>query len=259
MPVYLLLINRSFELENLCGEFAYNTTEDELREEFEVSGDVTSVSMVTDRETGSREDLLSSRCLRLCRAGAIAARNGRMLKERAIVVNEAKPRTDNNRSGGGYGNREPVEPAEVTAVMVRRWPAEPLLTIIRIGKNPPEHVVSRINMDVLMHFDNLDLNPSILKGVRELGFNELTPIQEQAIPPILNGRDVIGLAQTEPARQQPSCCPLYTSLSIYRGGRLTPPLFAHPRAERTDPRCNYEAGKIFRHSEYRPLRRNEYR
>ncbi len=47
-----------------------------------------------------------------------------------------------------------------------------------------------------MHFENLDLHPSILRGVRELGFNELTPIQEQAIPPILNGRDVIGLAQT---------------------------------------------------------------
>lgn len=47
-----------------------------------------------------------------------------------------------------------------------------------------------------MHFDNLDLHPDIMKGVHDLGFNELTPIQQQAIPPILNGKDVIGLAQT---------------------------------------------------------------
>ncbi|NLE09130.1 MAG: DEAD/DEAH box helicase [Dehalococcoidales bacterium] len=47
-----------------------------------------------------------------------------------------------------------------------------------------------------MHFEKLNLNPSIMKGVHELGFVELTPIQEQSIPPILNGKDVIGLAQT---------------------------------------------------------------
>lgn len=47
-----------------------------------------------------------------------------------------------------------------------------------------------------MHFDNLDLHPDIMKGVHDLGFNELTPIQQQAIPSILDGKDVIGLAQT---------------------------------------------------------------
>ena len=47
-----------------------------------------------------------------------------------------------------------------------------------------------------MHFENLNLHPSILKGVHELGYTELTPIQNKAIPPLLNGKDVIGLAQT---------------------------------------------------------------
>lgn len=88
------------------GNLSYNTTEDELREEFEVYGDVTSVSMVTDRETGRpRGFAFVEMSSDVAGQEAIAAMNGRMLKERAIVVNEAKPRTDNNRSGGGYGNR----------------------------------------------------------------------------------------------------------------------------------------------------------
>ncbi len=47
-----------------------------------------------------------------------------------------------------------------------------------------------------MNFENLNLHPSIMAGVHELGYTELTPIQKEAIPPILQGRDVIGLAQT---------------------------------------------------------------
>ena len=47
-----------------------------------------------------------------------------------------------------------------------------------------------------MNFENLNLHPGIMTGVRELGYTELTPIQMEAIPPILRGRDVIGLAQT---------------------------------------------------------------
>jgi ATP-dependent RNA helicase RhlE len=47
-----------------------------------------------------------------------------------------------------------------------------------------------------MNFENLNLHPSIMAGVHELGFTELTPIQTESIPPILQGRDVIGLAQT---------------------------------------------------------------
>ncbi len=47
-----------------------------------------------------------------------------------------------------------------------------------------------------MSFDTFNLDPSIMSGVRALGFETPTPIQEQAIPPIMQGRDVIGLAQT---------------------------------------------------------------
>lgn len=47
-----------------------------------------------------------------------------------------------------------------------------------------------------MNFDTFNFHPSIMAGVRVLGYSIPTPIQLQAIPPIMQGRDVIGLAQT---------------------------------------------------------------
>lgn len=45
-------------------------------------------------------------------------------------------------------------------------------------------------------FDELNLQPQILKGIREMGFEETTPIQSKAIPMVMEGLDVIGQAQT---------------------------------------------------------------
>ncbi|RIL07989.1 MAG: DEAD/DEAH box helicase [Proteobacteria bacterium] len=47
-----------------------------------------------------------------------------------------------------------------------------------------------------MTFEDLDLNESLLRAVRGAGYDTPTPIQRQAIPPILEGRDVLGCAQT---------------------------------------------------------------
>jgi ATP-dependent RNA helicase DeaD len=47
-----------------------------------------------------------------------------------------------------------------------------------------------------LRFDELDLSNEILKAVESKGFEEATPIQSQAIPHILEGKDVIGQAQT---------------------------------------------------------------
>lgn len=47
-----------------------------------------------------------------------------------------------------------------------------------------------------MSFDNLGLQPGLLEAVRLMGYTEPTPIQEQAIPVALEGRDIIGCAQT---------------------------------------------------------------
>ncbi|MFH1662937.1 MAG: DEAD/DEAH box helicase [Chloroflexota bacterium] len=47
-----------------------------------------------------------------------------------------------------------------------------------------------------MNFDTFNFHPSIMAGVHALGYSIPTPIQLNAIPPIMQGLDVIGLAQT---------------------------------------------------------------
>ena len=47
-----------------------------------------------------------------------------------------------------------------------------------------------------MEFSHFNLHPDIAAGVKAIGYITPTPIQEQAIPPVLKGHDVMGLAQT---------------------------------------------------------------
>ncbi len=47
-----------------------------------------------------------------------------------------------------------------------------------------------------MPFNDLKLHPSLIKGIKELGFVRPTPIQADAIPPAMEGRDVLACAQT---------------------------------------------------------------
>ncbi len=47
-----------------------------------------------------------------------------------------------------------------------------------------------------MSFDALGLAPEIMKAINEVGYTEPTPIQAEAIPEVLRGRDVLGIAQT---------------------------------------------------------------
>lgn len=47
-----------------------------------------------------------------------------------------------------------------------------------------------------MYFDELKLNDNVLDALEDMHFETCTPIQENCIPPILEGRDVLGIAQT---------------------------------------------------------------
>ncbi|KAI4452898.1 dead-box atp-dependent rna helicase 47 mitochondrial [Holotrichia oblita] len=50
-------------------------------------------------------------------------------------------------------------------------------------------------MDIV-RFDELNISSQVLKAVKDMGFEEATPIQVKAIPAVMSGRDVIGQAQT---------------------------------------------------------------
>lgn len=46
-----------------------------------------------------------------------------------------------------------------------------------------------------MKFEELSINPGILRNCRKMGYTTPTKIQQKAIPPVLEGRDLLGLAQ----------------------------------------------------------------
>ena len=47
-----------------------------------------------------------------------------------------------------------------------------------------------------MKIEELGLHDLLVEGILSMGFKEPTPIQQQAIPEVLNGRDLMGIAQT---------------------------------------------------------------
>ena len=64
-----------------------------------------------------------------------------------------------------------------------------------------------------MFFDELNLNDDILDALDAMNFSECTPIQEQAIPPLLEGRDLIGIAQTGTGKTAAYLLPILSRLS----------------------------------------------
>ena len=51
-------------------------------------------------------------------------------------------------------------------------------------------------MSIMTDFQSLGLSNTLLKAVEDEGYTTPTPVQQQSIPPLLDGRDVLGVAQT---------------------------------------------------------------
>jgi ATP-dependent RNA helicase RhlE len=81
-----------------------------------------------------------------------------------------------------------------------------------------------------MPFTALKLHPDLLRGIRELGFTRPTPIQADAIPPALNGRDVLACAQTGSGKTAAFLLPILNRL-IARPRRVTRALILTPTRE----------------------------
>ncbi|MFO8143672.1 MAG: RNA-binding protein [Dehalococcoidales bacterium] len=90
------------------GNLAYDVTEEELRQEFEAFGEVSSVSVITDRDTGRSKGFAFVEMPSTSEGqAAIADLNGKVVKERTLNVNPARPPAGGNRGGGhsSYGDR----------------------------------------------------------------------------------------------------------------------------------------------------------
>ena len=78
-------------------------------------------------------------------------------------------------------------------------------------------------------FESLGLRPELLQAVMQLGYEEPTPIQAQAIPSLLSGRDIIGQAQTGTGKTAAYALPMLNR--IQPGGRLPQALVLTPTRE----------------------------
>ena len=71
-------------------------------------------------------------------------------------------------------------------------------------------------------FSDLKLNPKILKAVKDAGYEKPTPIQEKAIPAALDGKDVLGIAQTGTGKTASFTLPMINLLSRGRARARMP-------------------------------------
>ena len=71
-----------------------------------------------------------------------------------------------------------------------------------------------------MSFETFNLHPSIMAGVQAAGYVAPTPIQLKAIPPIMQGRDLIGLAQTGTGKTAAFVLPILQRLLPRPKGRV---------------------------------------
>ena len=83
-----------------------------------------------------------------------------------------------------------------------------------------------------MDFSELDLSPEVLRAVSDAGYTTPTPIQEQAIPHVLRGRDVLGCAQTGTGKTASFTLPMIDMLAAGRArARMPRSLILEPTRE----------------------------
>jgi superfamily II DNA/RNA helicase len=86
-----------------------------------------------------------------------------------------------------------------------------------------------------MNFDQFQLDPRLMQGVKKAGYDTATPIQEAAMPAALRGRDIIGTAQTGTGKTAAFVLPILTNCSQRSAQcRARPHRHTDARTRRTD-------------------------
>jgi RNA recognition motif-containing protein len=88
------------------GNLSFDTSEGDLRQKFEEFGDVASVNIITDRDTGRSKGFAFVEMTSNASAEtAMNSMNGADFNGRKLTVNEARPRTERPAGNGGGGFR----------------------------------------------------------------------------------------------------------------------------------------------------------
>lgn len=74
----------------------------------------------------------------------------------------------------------------------------------------------------MTNFSDLNLDPKVLSAIESAGYKDPTPIQAQAIPPAIAGRDVLGIAQTGTGKTASFTLPMITILGRGRARARMP-------------------------------------
>ena len=83
-----------------------------------------------------------------------------------------------------------------------------------------------------MQFSELGLSPELLRAISDAGYTNPTPIQQQAIPLVISGRDVLGCAQTGTGKTASFALPMIDKLTAGRArARMPRSLILEPTRE----------------------------
>ncbi len=102
-----------------------------------------------------------------------------------------------------------------------------------------------------MHFEHFNFDEKIISGIRALGYTEPTPIQHQAMPPVLEGRDVMGTAQTGTGKTAAFVLPILQRLLNRARGNVRALIIA-PTRELTE-QTNQVVRDLGRHTRHRGM------
>jgi len=119
-----------------------------------------------------------------------------------------------NDKGGRQRANAPAEPRSAPERRARR--------IVGSAPQPPAPPLEAPGAtDDATAFSALGLMPELLRAVADAGYTAPTPIQSQAIPPLLAGRDLLGIAQTGTGKTAAFSLPLLQRLAEARKPRRT--------------------------------------
>ena len=86
------------------GNLSYDTTEEQVRTLFTQVGEIADLAFIMDRDTGRPKGFgFITMTTEEASKEAIKRFNGYTMDNRALTVNEARPREERSNSGGGYG------------------------------------------------------------------------------------------------------------------------------------------------------------
>ena len=116
-------------------------------------------------------------------------------QDRNIEIAEDTGQIPESREEGQGGTANPEGAGQEGGGNLERAGREGSGNLEGAGQEGSGSAEGAAGQDSLAYIESL-LDERIVRAIREMGFDKLTPIQEQAIPCLLQGEDIIGQAQT---------------------------------------------------------------